>query len=141
MTDWWAVLGDGIAPRITRQDEEEDAAIILWLWQMVTDLIPQSARDVAQCAPRIAALLAEERLRYRDLVVFVTHQAVQFHDDLRDKGVPAETALTEAAHLFDAVFAALQVDSMEALQDQVGSVRDPLPGSLGYRRSAQRRAP
>jgi hypothetical protein len=119
---------------ITPRDEEDDYnRIILWLWQMMMDVMPQSAGDIDQCALRIAALLAEEKLRYRDLVTFLAHHAVLFHDDLRSKGLPAETALSDAARLFDAVFAALQEDSMEELRDEVGEVRDPLAGSLGYR--------
>jgi hypothetical protein len=97
--------------------------------------IPRSSADIDYCAPRFAAIIAEEALRHRDLVRYVATIATGFRAYLCiDEGMGETKARSEAARLFDTIMAALEEDAFEALQDDVAFwTRRARSGSLGHR--------
>jgi hypothetical protein len=99
------------------------------------ECIPRSPADIVHCAPRFAAIIAEEALRYRDLVRYVAGIATGFRAYLCiDEGMGETKARSEAARLFDTIMAALEEDAFEAMQDdEAFGSRRVRSGSLGHR--------
>ena len=133
LSNWWSLLGEGIGGPDSIWDE---GRVLRWLSERVFTGLPQSTADIDREATRLAALIAEEALHYRELLILLAHAGVFFHEEQwRERGLPHDLALRAGVRLFDVVISALQEDAMLALQDQIGAVEDPGPcsPSLGHR--------
>jgi hypothetical protein len=105
-------------------------------------LQPDTPADIEEAARRIAAVIAEYPLRFRNVVDAVKCSASAFHARLsgifpedRDLGLSDEEANSAAERLFDAIMAALEDDALQAiLDDEVFDERYlAKSGSLGHR--------
>ena len=105
-------------------------------------LLPDTPADIEEAARRIAAVIAEYPLRFRNVVEAVKCSASAFHARLsgifpedRGLGLSDEEANSAAERLFDAIMAALEEDALQAiLDDEVFDERYlAKSGSLGHR--------
>jgi hypothetical protein len=105
-------------------------------------LQPDTPADIEEAARRIAAVIAEYPLRFRNVVEAVKCGASAFHARLngiipedRGLGLSDEEAISAAERLFDAIMAALEEDALQAiLDDEVFDERYlAKSGSLGHR--------
>jgi hypothetical protein len=105
---------------------------------------PKTPADIEESARRIAAVIAEHPLRYRNVIEAVKACACVFEDTLTgefaalDPGrvvMSDEEAMAAAERLFDAIMAALEEDALQAiLDDEVFDERYlAKSGSLGHR--------
>ena len=105
-------------------------------------LQPDTPADIEEAARRIAAVIAEYPLRFRNMVEAVKCSASAFHARLsgifpedRGLGLSGEEAISATERLFDAIMAALEEDALQAiLDDEVFDERYlAKSGSLGHR--------
>ena len=105
-------------------------------------LQPDTPADIEEAARRIAAVIAEYPLRFRNMVEAVKRSASAFHARLsgifpedRGLGLSDKEANAAAERLFDAIMAALEEDALQAvLDDEVFDERRlAKTGSLGHR--------
>ena len=106
---------------------------------------PEAPADIEESARRIAAIIAEHPLRYRNVIEAVKACACVFHDTLTgtplgdaDPGsvvISDEEAMAAAERFFDAIMLALEEDALQAiLDDEVFDERYlAKSGSLGHR--------
>ena len=122
------------------EHDDEDA-----LWKIsgrIGEHMPETPADIKPAARRIAAVIAEYPLRFRNVVDAVKCSASAFHARLsgifpedRGLGLSDEEANSAAERLFDAIMAALEEDALQAiLDDEVFDERYlAKSGSLGHR--------
>ena len=105
-------------------------------------LQPDTPANIEEAARRIAAVIAEYPLRFRNMVEAVKRSASAFHARLsgifpedRGLGLSDEEANSAAERLFDAIMAALEEDALQAIpDDEVFDERYlAKSGSLGHR--------
>ena len=105
-------------------------------------LQPDTPADIEEAARRIAAVIAEYPLRFRNVVDAVKCSASAFHARLNGiilgdhgLGLSDKEANSAAERLFDAIMAALEEDALQAiLDDEVFDERYlAKSGSLGHR--------
>jgi hypothetical protein len=107
-------------------------------------MLPETPADIEESARRIAAVIAEYPLRFRNVVDAIKCCATAFYAYARrTRGIPEhrglglsdEEANSAAERLFDAILAALEDDALQAiLDDEVFDERYlAKPGSLGHR--------
>ena len=104
-------------------------------------LRPETPADIEESARRIAAVIAEHPLRYRNVIEAVKACACVFEATLTGTmpGSVAvmsdEEAMAAAERFFDAIMAALEEDALQAiLDDEVFDERYlAKSGSLGHR--------
>ena len=106
---------------------------------------PETPADIEVAARRIAAVIAEHPLRYRNVIEAVKAYALVFHDMLTgtflgdpDPGsvvMSDEEATAAAERFFDAVMSALDEDALDAILDDDAFDERYLAksGSLGHR--------
>jgi hypothetical protein len=106
------------------EPEDPDAALDR-IFRRSAASMPRSPADIDQAGPRVAAIIAEEPLRYRDLIRAMTTMARMFQAKLViDDGMPEAKARAEADRLFDAIMAALDEDASMALLDDTALFDD-----------------
>ena len=106
---------------------------------------PETPADIEESARRIAAVIAEHPLRYRNVIEAVKACACVFHATLTgtflgdpDPGsvvMSDEEAMAAAEHFFNAIMSALDEDALEAILDDDAFDARYLArtGSLGHR--------
>ena len=102
---------------------------------------PETPADIEESARRIAAVIAEHPLRYRNVIEAVKACACVFESTLTETMpgsvavVSDEEAIAAAERFFDAIMAALEEDALQAiLDDEVFDERYlAKSGSLGHR--------
>ena len=103
---------------------------------------PETPADIEESARRIAAVIAEHPLRYRNVIEAVKACACVFEATLTGAIRPGasavmsdEEAMAAAERFFDAIMAALEEDALQAiLDDEVFDERYlAKSGSLGHR--------
>jgi hypothetical protein len=104
---------------------------------------PETPADIAEAARRIAAVIAEYPLRYRNVIEAVKSCATTFYATLTGRmlGDPGrvvmsdEEAMAAAKRFFDAIMLALDEDALQAIPDDTTFDARYLAktGSLGHR--------